>query len=85
LIALRLDNHGQVCDGPPEKDDWVHWFLLGRIPRYLGNQMALIDAGDYDGDGRSELLFWFSGYDRDGYVLMSEGFVRRASFLWNYH
>jgi hypothetical protein len=47
--------------------------------------MDLLDAGDYDGDGRSEVLFWSSGEDVDGYVLMYDGFTKSAEFKWSYH
>ena len=53
--------------------------------QYLGASMSVVDAGDYDGDGRSELLVHFSRYNNDGYTLFWDGFRRQASFGWNYH
>ena len=41
--------------------------------------------GDDDGDGSSEIMFWYSGYNEDGYTLFYRGFTRHASFRWNYH
>lgn len=46
---------------------------------------ALIATHDVDGDGRSELVFWYSGYVHDGYVLLSEGLTKKATFTWGYH
>lgn len=44
-----------------------------------------IDFGDFDGNGIPEALFWFSGYNEDGYVLFTENFQKRARFTWLYH
>ena len=46
--------------------------------------MELIDAGDYDNDGKSELLFWYSGYNRDGYILIYDDFRKSAEYIWGY-
>ena len=47
--------------------------------------MELVDAGDYDGDGRSELLFWRGGYNRDGYVLVFDELRQKVEYTWSYH
>lgn len=57
----------------------------GDDTRLLGGELQLIDAGDYDNDGKSEVMFWYSGYNRDGYVLYYDDFRRRADYLWGYH
>jgi hypothetical protein len=44
-----------------------------------------IDFGDFDGDGSPEALFWFSGYDEDGYVLFTKNFQKSVRFTWLYH
>ncbi len=51
----------------------------------LGAGMRLVDAGDYDGDGASELIFFFSLYNNDGYRLFSRNFAETASFSFSYH
>jgi hypothetical protein len=88
LIAVSFDPKLANCDGPSQSGWWPNWFLLpgaSQQPQALGEGLWLVDAGDYDGDGRSELLFWFSGYNRDGYVLFSGRGFDRTDYLWNYH
>lgn len=61
--------------------------------KYIGDEFAddddsimnLVDAGDYDGDGKSEIVFWAARYDRDGYVLFYDNFAHYAEFTWAYH
>jgi hypothetical protein len=45
---------------------------------------ALIDAGDFKGDGKEEFLFFLSGYNEDGFVLVYDHFRRSARFSWSY-
>ena len=47
--------------------------------------LALVDAGDYDLDGHSELIFAISRYDLGGYVLAYDDFRKRAEFRFGYH
>jgi hypothetical protein len=53
--------------------------------RYLGADLTLVDAGDYDADGVSELLFWQTKYNEDGYVLFDSSFDARCEYRWSYH
>jgi hypothetical protein len=86
LIAIGLNPVANNCDGPPGPEWSTHWFLLGEGgTRYLGSELSLVDAGDYDGDGRSELVFWHSGYNEDGYSLFYDKARRRVNFFWGYH
>lgn len=85
LIALRLKPELNKCDGPPEKAWWKHWFLVETTTRYVGNELELVATGDYDADGISEVIFWHSGYNEDGYTLYYDGFRKRVDYYWNYH
>lgn len=78
--AVECDNTeaGTVMDDP--------WFLLrpDGSSKYIDRGMFLVDAGDYDGDGHSELVFSISRYNRGGYELFYDGFERRAMFEYGY-
>lgn len=63
------------------------WFAVdpkGAV-RYLGSGMRLVDAGDYDNDGKSELLFSISQYNRGGYRIFYKEFAKQAEFVFSYH
>jgi hypothetical protein len=48
--------------------------------------MTLLDAGDYDNDGRSEVVFLLSqGDDTDGFVLFDGDFEKSVVLTWHYH
>ena len=48
--------------------------------------MSLLDAGDYDDDGQSEVLFFLSqGENTDGFVLYDASFREPVEFTWSYH
>lgn len=72
-------------DGPPYEAWLVHLFAVTTCARFIARGLTLIDAGDYDGDGASELVFWYSGYNSDGYVLLRADLRRRVEYLWSYH
>lgn len=46
---------------------------------------TMVDAGDYDGDGKSEVIFRSSRYNGDGYVMFFNEFTDMVSFTWSYH
>lgn len=85
LISVALNPTRSQCDGPPDTAWLTHWFMVTDSIRYLGENLSLVDAGDYDADGASELLFWFSGYNKDGYSLFYEGLQKRVDYQWSYH
>jgi hypothetical protein len=51
---------------------------------FLGRNFTLIDAGDYDGDGKSELLFMREAGPMDGLVLYYESFRKHVEFTWTW-
>lgn len=85
LVSLHLDHRLNKCDGPSGAEWATQWFLITSEAQALGSGLELVDAGDYDADGKSEVLFWYSGYDKDGYTLFYDGFRRHADFRWIYH
>lgn len=49
------------------------------------SEISLVDAGDYDGDNESEIIFWVERYNRDGYVIFYQKCSAFAEFSWSYH
>jgi len=85
LISVRLKPRAGGCHYPSDEAWDTHTFVVAKQTTYLGAGLTLVDAGDYGANGKSELLFWFSGYDRDGYVLFSSDIAKKADYLWSYH
>ena len=87
LIELKLT--GWACDGPLGFGDAFdgQWYFVdpqGSV-KFLGSDMWLVDAGDYDNDGKSEILFSIRGYDKGGYRIFYQDFSRSAEFVISYH
>ena len=89
LASLRLGDYR--CDGPsetPSHDPFSsQWFVVdarGHID-FLAQGLRLVDAGDYDNDGNSELLFAIEGYDLGGYELFYDDFKMHSKFQFSYH
>lgn len=65
----------------------IEWYVVspdGAV-RYLDSNMHLVDAGDYDNDGKSELVFSIDDYNRGGYKLFYGDFRQKAVFEFSYH
>jgi hypothetical protein len=62
----------RIISRRPNMDDWS-W------------SQEFIDVGDFAGDGNVEALFWYSGYNEDGYILYFDQFAKSARFTWSYH
>jgi hypothetical protein len=63
------------------------WFTIdpARSSRYLDSGTWLVDAGDYDNQGHSELIFSIDRYDRGGYILYYDDFKKHVIFEFSYH
>jgi len=85
IVAVELDPRAWTCDALRDPIWDMHWFRFVDQPVLFGRSLELVDAGDYDADGKSELLFWHSGYDEDGYTLFSPDFTKRVDYWWSYH
>jgi hypothetical protein len=75
------------CDGPEDHEFLDQWFAVSpeREVGILDEGMWLVDAGDYDNDGKSELVFSISRYNRGGYEIFSNDFGQHATFEFGYH
>lgn len=78
---------GYRCDGPADAPFVDQWYVIDpeETITFLGQGMQLVDAGDYDNDGRSEVLFSIDGYNRGGYILFYSDFRKRSAFEFSYH
>jgi hypothetical protein len=83
---LNAGNCGYVDDpNDPLSDPWFFVSEAGVVRRF-GSFMTLLDAGDYDNDGRSELVFFLSQpEDTDGFVLFDADLREQARLTWSYH
>lgn len=95
IVKMRLSHKLMKCD----YNDYFYWsdmwFLLkedGKIiyldPKVGENkalQLMVVDAGDYDNDGRIEILFSINLYNRSGYVLFYSDCKESVKATWNYH
>jgi hypothetical protein len=85
LLSVELTG----CTPPANTDiDYPITYLVlrdagGITP--LGSDLLLIDAGDYDGDGGSEVILGRSLHNHDSYILFSQRFGTRCEFSWGYH
>jgi hypothetical protein len=75
------------CEGPPEDALVNQWFVVtpGGEIRFLGAGMWLVDFGDYDNDGKSEVVFSIDRYNQGGYELFYDDFKKSAVFQFSYH
>ena len=84
LVTLAFKPRNDKCDGPD--DGWTtQTYFLDKATTYLGGNLELVDAGDYGAGGNSELLFWQTQYNKDGYVLFVPATGKQAEYLWSYH
>jgi hypothetical protein len=83
---LNAGDCGYVDDpNDPLSDPWFFVSSDGSVLRF-GSFMSLIDTGDYDNDGRSELIFMVNQpEDTDGFVLFDADLQKQGSLLWCYH
>lgn len=49
------------------------------------SSLYVVDVGDYDNDGYSDVLFWIDRYDGNGYALFYNNFSNFVTFEWIYH
>jgi hypothetical protein len=85
VVQLLLERYR--CEGPIEDAFAGQWFAVsarGEI-KFIGQGMWLVDAGDYDNDGKSEVVFSIDRYNEGGYELFYNDFAGHAVFQFGYH
>jgi hypothetical protein len=85
VAQVRLGEYR--CEGPPDDPFLDYWFAISPSNEIalLDSGMWLVDAGDYDNDGKSELVFSIDRYNRGGYELFYDDFEKHVSFEFGYH
>lgn len=86
LLQVGFDLKGQSTEGK-SKEWWSnYWFYVSKNrTKFIGTNLEVIDAGDYDNDGVSEVLFWHSAYNEDGYKLFYDSFKKSVKIYRGYH
>ncbi len=87
LVAVEISPAIVQCQSELGGQLPTHWYLLKdqNAPRLIGEAMTHLGSADLDADGRYEHVFWFTGYNRDGYVLYEDHFAAPVRFEWGYH
>jgi hypothetical protein len=83
LSAGQYPWHVKGIDSPDPNSFWFS--KSGADLLYLGDNLVFLDVGDFDSDGRSEIVFFLSRYDEDGYLILWDGLKRTTKFSWSYH
>ena len=80
--------NGYRCDGPLEETAFApQTFAISPDGKalYLGESLKLVDTGDFDGNGKSELIFAIQRGNTSGYDLRFDDFAGEATFAYNHH
>lgn len=87
LLKVSL-NDAYYCEGGSGDGYYdTQMFAISATKKvhYLGPGLTFLDAGDYSGNGNTELVMMLSLNNRGGYVLFSSAFVEEARFEFGYH
>jgi hypothetical protein len=87
IVRLHLADAVDCKDVEAGSEIDDSWFALDPNDRsqYLGSGMWLVDAGDYDNDGGSELVFSIERENSGGYELFYDDFRKHVTFQFSYH
>jgi len=69
------------CDRPDDHPFFDQWFSISpaRENKFLDKARWLVDAGDHDSDGKSELVFSMDDDSREGSKLFYNTSIRKPS------
>jgi hypothetical protein len=91
LVAVHLNAGDCGWGGRPDDplDSFVHqWFFVAadRSVRRIGGFGEFLDAGDYDNDGSSEVIFFSARSENsDAYDLLYDNFQKKVDLEIGYH
>ncbi len=95
IVETQLKNHRCVFNMNGNKlqllegNQWYYVTPSGEV-KFLSRDWALVDAGDYDGNGKSEVIFYIAESENDveveteDYVLFYDDFQHSVRFTWNW-
>lgn len=92
LISLRI-NHKKLNElkEPPELMDenigfnYQFYAVVNGTIKHLGEGLHPILAADFAGNGQSDWLMAYTGYNREGYILFDPNFSNFVSFKYLFH
>ena len=85
MVEMLLKNYrckDVPADGPYSAQ--LFHFKNGLDWVWLGNGMSFLEAGDYDGDGQSELIYFMSRGGKDGFVMYYNSVSKFIRLAWAY-
>jgi hypothetical protein len=85
LVSLQLASPAK-CDGPdPSHDTMMFLVRSDGAGQFLGAGLQFLDAADYDGDGRSEVVFTVNTLTGSGFALLPSDTSTLIGFTWTLH
>ena len=85
LVLMSLKG----CDVDDMRGDGLNmeWFTVDPAGKahYFASNLVLVDSGDYDNSGHSQILFMIDDYNRGGYTLYYDDLRKSATFDYSFH
>ncbi|TAG45766.1 MAG: hypothetical protein EAZ30_14685 [Betaproteobacteria bacterium] len=85
LVAVGLKRPAFGCNSEGGSAELPRWFVLDPQPRFLGASMQFIQRVPTSELGVPSYLFWYSGYNEDGYIMFDNRLQESTRFTWKYH
>ena len=86
LLHIEFPDEKLVKIEPALYDQLHGWYYVKNNEiKYIGSYLKLIDAADFDLDNTSDVIFCFTGYNKDGYILYYNNLNNKVEYYWTYH
>lgn len=83
VVPMQYKEKSEKSEGWAVSGTYVS--TLNQPSYYIPGELRLVDAADFDQDGKTELLFALTGYNVGGYVLTYNNSQKLAKFQFTYH